>query len=146
MKILIAVDGSSASLDAVRHALRLAHEGLRATFVLANVQEPVTPYELVSAPDAPSLERTSRDAGRHALAEAEALVRARGERYEAEAMVGDPAHTLVDIAERYGCELIVIGSRGMGPLRRAMLGSVSQAVLNAAKVPVVVVKALADEG
>ena len=41
MKILLPVDGSDASLDAVRHALQLIREGLRASLVLANVQEQV---------------------------------------------------------------------------------------------------------
>jgi len=44
LKILIAVDGSELSLDAVRHALALAKEGLQIDLVLANVQESATLY------------------------------------------------------------------------------------------------------
>ena len=50
MKILLPLDGSEPALDAVRHAMRLVREGLRAEFVLANVQEPVYLYEMVLAP------------------------------------------------------------------------------------------------
>ena len=39
-RILIAVDGSELSLDAVHHVLQLAQGGLRVDCVLANVQEP----------------------------------------------------------------------------------------------------------
>ena len=39
-RILIAVDGSELSLDAVHHAVQLTRDGLQADFVLANVQEP----------------------------------------------------------------------------------------------------------
>jgi nucleotide-binding universal stress UspA family protein len=47
---------------------------------------------------------------------------------------------LVEIAERHGCAKIVMGARGMGPMRGALLGSVSQSVLQKAKVPVTIVK------
>ena len=49
MKILVAIDGSEASLDAARHALQLARDGLRADIVLATVQEPTYLYEMVLA-------------------------------------------------------------------------------------------------
>ena len=51
LKILIAVDGSELSLDGVHHALTLVRQGLQATMVLANVQEPATLYELVTTRD-----------------------------------------------------------------------------------------------
>jgi nucleotide-binding universal stress UspA family protein len=50
---------------------------------------------------------------------------------------GDPAHILARQSERLG--LLICGSRGRGPLRRVMLGSVSSAVLRSAACPVVVV-------
>ena len=56
MKILLPVDGSELSLWAVRHAIELARSGLQARFVLANVQEPPTLYEVVTAHDAQVLE------------------------------------------------------------------------------------------
>ena len=39
MKILLPINGSEPALEAVRHALHLLSEGLRASFVLATVQE-----------------------------------------------------------------------------------------------------------
>ena len=57
MKILVPVDGSEPSLDAVRHALHLRREGLQTSFVLATVQEPTYTYEMMLAPDAGVLER-----------------------------------------------------------------------------------------
>jgi nucleotide-binding universal stress UspA family protein len=140
MKILVPVDGSEPALDAVRYALRLRREGLDASFVLANVQEPTYLYEMVMAPDAEVLGKVSGAAGSHALEGAEALFKAAGARFEREIGSGDPAHTLIDIAERHGCETIIMGARGMGALRSALLGSVSQAVLHASKLPVTIVK------
>jgi nucleotide-binding universal stress UspA family protein len=60
--------------------------------------------------------------------------------YEVEVASGDPAHTLVDILENYGCDLVVMGASGTSALRSALLGSVSNEVLHAAAVPVMIVK------
>ena len=38
---------------------------------------------------------------------------------------GDPAHTLINVAEEEGADLIAVGARGQGALRRFALGSVS---------------------
>jgi nucleotide-binding universal stress UspA family protein len=140
MKILLPLDGSEPALEAVRHALHLVREGLRAEFVLANVQEPTFLYEMVLAHNAEVLERVSGAAGAHSLEAGEALLKAAGIAYERELASGDPAHTLVEIVERYGCTAVIMGARGMGRLRRAMLGSVAHEVLHAAPVPVTIVK------
>lgn len=140
MKILLPLDGSEPALDAVRHALHLVREGLRAEFVIANVQEPTFLYELVLAPDAEVLERAWGAAGAHALEAGAALLQAAGIAFESEVATGDPAHTLVEIVERYGCDAVIMGARGQGRLRRAMLGSVSHEMLHAAPVPVTIVK------
>ena len=140
VKILLPTDGSEASLDAVRHALRMVHAGLRADFVLANVQEPASLYEVVVAHDAQVIEQVSAAAAAHSLQAAQALLRASGVDFETEIAAGDPGHTLVEIAERFGCDMVIMGARGVGALRGALLGSVSNSVLHAARVPVMVVK------
>jgi nucleotide-binding universal stress UspA family protein len=145
MKILLPVDGSELSLEAVRFAVRLLKDGLQGSAVLANVQEPATLYELIVAHDPEVIDRVSGEAGLHTLASAQALLDATGISYECEVAKGDPAHTIVDIAERFGCDMIVMGARGASALRSAMMGSVSNEVLHASGVPVVIVKASDDE-
>lgn len=140
MKILLPIDGSAASLDAVRAALALVADGLRASVVLANVQEPATLYEMLLAHDPEVIEQVSAKAGLHLLEAAEVLVNAAGVDYEREVASGDPAHTLVDIVERFGCDLVVMGARGLGSHTAALLGSVTQSTLVHATVPVLVVK------
>ena len=140
MKILLPVDGSPAALEAVRQVLRMIDEGLRASLVLANVQEPATLYEMLLAHDPEVIDQVSAQAGLHLLEPAQALLREAGVPYELEVASGDPAHTLIDILENFGCDMVVMGARGLGTLRSALLGSVSHEVLHAAQVPVLVVK------
>ena len=84
MKILLPIDGSEAALDAVRHALHLQREGLRASFVLATVQEAIYAFEMMLAPNADVLERVTGAVGARALKSAEALFEAAGLAFERE--------------------------------------------------------------
>lgn len=145
MKILLPVDGSELSLAAVRFALDLADKGLQVAPVLANVQEASNLYELLVAHDPEVLDRVAAEAGLHTLQSARDLLDAKGVVYEMEVARGDPAHTLVEIAERFGCDMIAMGARGNSALRSAMLGSVSNEVLHASPVPVVIVKSATEE-
>ena len=52
---------------------------------------------------------------------------------------GDPVRSLVTVVDEESAEMLVVGSRGMGPLRGALLGSVSMGVMASAPCPVVVV-------
>jgi nucleotide-binding universal stress UspA family protein len=140
LKILIPVDGSELSLDAMRYALGLARQGLNAHFVLANVQEPPSLYEIITVRDAQRLEGVSAGAGAHQLENARSMCDAAGVSYECEIASGDPAHTLIDIVERYGCDMVIVGARGHGGLTGAHFGSVSQALTLDCPVPVTVVK------
>lgn len=148
MKILVCVDGSEPALDAVRHALHLHHEGLRASFVLATVREPTFVHEMLLAPGAEVLEPAGgagRSAG--ALDSAGALFAAAAVVCEREIGSGDPASTLLEIAARRGCTAVVMGARGMGRLRSALLGSVSHAVVCTPALPVTIVRHRAvDDG
>jgi len=54
---------------------------------------------------------------------------------------GHPAKVIIDIAEKtVGADLIVIGSRGLGGFKELLLGSVSHAVVNHARDPVLIVR------
>lgn len=145
MKILLPFDGSELALEAVRFAIRMAGDGLQTEVVLANVQEPASLYELMVAHDPQVIDQVSAAAGMNILKAAQALLDAAGIVYETEVASGDPAHTLVDILENYGCDLVVMGASGASAWRSAMLGSVSNEVLHAAGVPVMIVKGSAND-
>ena len=140
MKILLPLDGSDVSLQAVRQVISLVRQGLQASVVVANVQEPAHLYEMVMAADTALIARASAQAGAKALKAGEALLRHAAIPYATEVATGDPAHTLIDIVERFACDMVVMGARDKGSLRSALLGSVSHEVLHAAKVPVMLIK------
>ncbi len=135
MKILLAIDGSPLSLFAVHHALRLRRAGLAARYVLVNVQEPPSLYEVVVAHDPERLDDVRRTAGADLLATAEALLKGANAEWESEVAGGDPGHVIVELAENYRCDAIVLGA---GP--EGALGSVAQSVLKHSPVPVTVVR------
>jgi nucleotide-binding universal stress UspA family protein len=140
MKILLPIDGSEGALEAVRHALALVRAGLEATFVLANVQEPASLYEVVVAHDAAVIEEVSAAAAEHSLAPAQALLRAAGVDFETEIAHGNPEHKLVEIAEQFECDAVIIGARGQDFYEGGAFGSVADSVLRHASVAVTVVK------
>lgn len=55
-------------------------------------------------------------------------------------MDGRPARALVELGEKLGAGLVVMGSRGLGGLRRTLMGSVSDSVVRHAHCPVMVVR------
>jgi nucleotide-binding universal stress UspA family protein len=134
MKILLPIDGTPAALQAVRHALALRSAGLATEFVLANVQEPPSLYEVVVAHDPRVLDDVRRAAGADLLAPAEALLEAAGASWESEVAGGDPGHVLVDLVENYACDAVVMGA-GEGHL-----GAVALALLQHSPVPVTIVR------
>jgi len=145
LKILLPVDGSDASLDAVRHVLRLLGNGLSARLVLANVQEPANLYELVRAHDPEVLQQISAGAGAHLLERAETSLKSAGVPWEREIASGDPAHVLAEMIERHGIDAVVMGARGLGAARSVIAGSVSHWLLTHSPVPVTVVHHVAAD-
>jgi nucleotide-binding universal stress UspA family protein len=144
MKLLLAVDGSAHALAAVRHALRLARTGAAGGFVLVNVQEPASLYEVVTAHDAQVIAQVRGAAGADLLRAAEALFDEAGLDYESEVAGGTPEHLIVELAENYRCDAVLMGARGLGNPQGLGLGSVAQAVAGSAPMPVTVVRAAAE--
>lgn len=137
--ILIAVDGSPASLAAVRHAIELSRRGLALRCVAVNVQVPPTLYEVVVAHDRERLDEVRAAAGSDLLAPALALLAAAGIAHDHDVVGGEPATALADVAEVCGADLLLIGARGDGSSAHA-LGRTALAVMQHARVPVTVVR------
>ena len=141
MKILLPVDGSLHALQAVKHALALVRAGLKAEFVLANVQPHANLYEVVTAHDAELIDQVRSAAGADELQGAEALLSGAGVEWESEVVGGEPSRMLLEMIERYGCSAVIMGAHGTGALRELLTGSVSGELVRHSAVPVTLVRA-----
>jgi nucleotide-binding universal stress UspA family protein len=133
--ILCGVDGSTDARLALRTAARLAGQ-LDARLVVAHVvQVPVQSSRLGPGLMVPIGDELA--AGRRLvedIVEAEGLSGA-----ERRVEYGFPGDRLADLADEEGAALIVVGSRGRGAFKAALLGSVSMDLIGVARRPVLVV-------
>jgi nucleotide-binding universal stress UspA family protein len=65
---------------------------------------------------------------------------------EAHLRTGEPERKIIVLSEELRAGLIVTGSRGLGGVRRALLGSVSDSVVRHAHCPVLVVRSVQERG
>jgi len=138
--MLVAVDGSEHSENAVRHAADMVCRIVDARILLVNVQPPAMSGEVSNLLTAEEVLEQHTAAGKAVLAAAEATLGQAGIAYETEIAIGRPAESIVEVAQRRGCDAIVIGASSHGPLRTLVLGSVASKVVHSAEVPVTVVK------
>lgn len=139
IKILIPVDGSAQSMHAAYHAMRLVSSGLKARFVVANVQEAPNLFELVVAHDPDVLHEVSDAAGHDLVRPAVALFTSAKQLVEEAVVSGDPAHTLLELVESHGCDAVIMSAHGSGEGERG-LGSVAQHLVQHCPVPVTIVR------
>ncbi|MCX5084325.1 universal stress protein [Streptomyces sp. NPDC056121] len=135
-RIVVGVDGSPSSQAALRWAVRYA--GL-----VGGRVEAVSAWEVpgMASWSAPAVD-TDFDEGqaeRGLVEEVRAVLGEDGANLVHERLVrGNAAEVLVDAAE--GAEMLVVGGRGHGGFRRALLGSVSQQVAHHAPCPVTIIR------
>jgi nucleotide-binding universal stress UspA family protein len=141
--VLLATDGSKDAELATTTALELANSTSSELHIVL-VQEPVYAYVDPSGyPFSPSaeLEHELEQQARMRLdAEVQKRRSAGGAVAEAHLRVGAAGAEIVDLAQEIGAGLIVMGSRGLGGIRRALMGSVSDSVVRHAHCPVMVVR------
>jgi len=142
MRILIAVDGSRHALAAVQWVID--HAGWyrqKPDVELVTVHLPVpTLHGLGSVLSQQHFERYYREEGEVRLAPAREKLDAAGIAYRVHVLVGSVAESIVEKAVNTRCDLICIGSRGMGELGRLLLGSTATKVLHLSDVPVLLTK------
>ena len=142
MKILLAVDGSKPSLDAVDVVIRSFGE-LRSKpeveLVTVHLPVPKLPRMGMAVGKA-QLAKYYEEEGEANLAAAKKRLDAAGIGYKSRILVGPVAETIVKQAGDARCDLICIGSRGMSALGKALLGSTATKVLQVSPLPVLMVK------
>ena len=141
MKILLAVDGSKYSLDAVDCLVDHAdwyRESPEVELLTVHLPIPKLPGFGLAVGKS-QLQSYYQEEGEARLAPAKKKLDAAGIKYTARILVGPIGETIVKHAKESGCDLICIGNRGMSAAS-ALLGSIASKVLNLSTVPVLLVK------
>ena len=141
-RVLMAVDGSNDSQNAVRHVIALRHDLRDPTALdlhLVNVQRPVS-GDVSTFIASQTLEEYYKERSNEALASARSLLDAAQCTYTVHEKLGDPAPIISALASELGCDQIVMGTRGLGATAAALIGSVALRVAEQASVPVVLAK------
>lgn len=135
-KILVAYDGSDSSRNALRQAIRLSKAEKCEVKALAVAPSYEGDLELVGVR---KIKEAIRGAAEKLLGEAEAIAREEGVSITTGAEDGEPYERIVDAARAEGCELVVMGRRGLRRLERALMGSVTARVIGHSACDVLVV-------
>jgi nucleotide-binding universal stress UspA family protein len=142
-KILLATDGSEEARHAAQAAAELSKDTgseVHVTYVLPSPRE-LRGHHIYSKEVMKSvLEQAEGDAQSFIEEQAEQIRASGGKVAETHLQTGEPDKEIVRLSEELGAGTIVIGSRGLGGLRRALMGGVSESVVRHAHCPVFVVR------
>lgn len=152
MKILIAADGSEFSRYAARKVCEMFGKAENVAIEIVSVFEEIAvtgtePFG-VSADYIREMEKIGHEQATKSAAEAEEILRSRfadsSVQVTTKILKGAAGRMIVEEAETWSADLIVTGSHGYGFWNRALLGSVSDAVIHHAPCSVLIVRKNVD--
>jgi nucleotide-binding universal stress UspA family protein len=141
MKTLLAVDGSDHSYEAV-HALKYLARAEQLTLLHAlDIPRPAYPMMVPEVAEElyTSLEQSMREEGERLLDRVQSLIPMHAGPSTKQLRMGSPAEVIVSTAEEQKADLIVMGARGLGPIKERLIGSVSHRILTLAPCATLVV-------
>jgi nucleotide-binding universal stress UspA family protein len=142
LKILLAVDGSETATRAAQKLVDSAgwfKEPLEVELVTVHLPLPHVGGFAGAVVSHDMVEKYYSEEGGKALAPARKLLDAAGVRYVPHILIGEIAQSIVGHAEKTGCKMIYMGTRGMTAMGNLVVGSVATKVLHLCSLPVVLV-------
>lgn len=137
-RILLAVDGSEHSQRAAQTAADLARAVKSTHLRIVSVYEAVPRY--LGEPNMSQAIAAGTAQAEQVLKMAEKIIGTVPAELHREVLAGPVAEAILEVAGTWKSDIIVMGSRGLGRLEGALLGSNSQKVVNHAACPVLVVR------
>ncbi len=137
-KILVATDGSAASVKAIDRAAELAKNN-NVEIIVVNVAEDFCPIGLVEV-DCDTIRELVMKESKGIMAGAISRLQDAGIKAREVIEFGSPAETIVEVADREKVDEIIVASHGKHGVKKLLMGSVAARVLEWAKCPVIVVK------
>lgn len=138
-RVLVALDGSTASAAVLRFLLQIAGP-LDMTVLLLNVLEPIPPQVIEGAHLVIDDVEARRHEAEEYLASIAAALRSQGVDTAWAIRRGRPAEEILDAARESGADLIAMATHGRTGIGRILFGSVAEAVLRRAPVPVFMIR------
>ena len=136
MNILVPLDGSKYSEKAILHACNIA-KSYQSRLILAYVVEKSIPINLL---DRSEYLKILREFGNKVLIKGEKIAIKQGIDSKIILKEGNVVKEILKIAKKEKCNLIVVGSKGLGATARLFLGSVSSKIANDSPCSVLIVK------
>ena len=135
-KILVPLDGSKTSLKALNEAIYLARQcGATITGLCVIPIYTINLGKLLT-----SLKNQSIKEAKKFMSNAKTISAQNGIVFNEKIIYGNEVWEITEFASYKKFDLIVIGSRGVGPIKEMFLGSVANAVVHKSNIPVLVVK------
>jgi nucleotide-binding universal stress UspA family protein len=142
-KILVAVDGSEQSNKAAVHGAELAVK-LGAELILFHVIPTLPSYASISPDQLGIIHQGITEEfyshGREILNQAKDDLAAYGINIATDFSVGHPADEICQKAAKCGCDLLIMGSRGLGQIKGYLMGSVSNRVCRLVDCPILIMR------
>lgn len=139
--ILVPFDGSDGAVEVLHHASEIAHWA-DATIQVLYVAD--TTRDSVTVVEGQTVDALVQE-GEEIVDEAAKALDTLGIDYDTDIMQGNPVPTIVDYAEQYDQDLIVMPTHGREGVSRFLVGSVSEKVVRLSSVPVLSVRMQPDE-
>lgn len=140
MKILACTDGSEYSFKAIEEAAKLAACIDNAEVTILNVDEVIPDIPYFSEESLKEMEEKNRAGREKILAIAVKIMQDYNVKHDTLIKKGHPASTIVELAKEGNYHMVVIGSRGLGGIKLALLGSVSNTVAQRVETNILIVK------
>ena len=142
--IVVPTDGSENAKRALEHALAVADRNKAELIVVhvANIVSAISNFDQTPISGGYGSDQIAEDmeeTGKEILNEVVKEIPA-GVTVKSVFEVGSPGPALLAVAKKFNADLIVMGSRGLGPLKGLFMGSVSSYVTSHSSCPVLVVK------
>lgn len=141
-RVLLAVDGSAAAEHAAQYTVALRQDLRRGDSLelhLVNVQRPMS-GDVARFVTEKNLDDYHRERSDSAFAPVRAIFDAAGVTCHEHRSFGEPAQHIAELAHQLGCDLVIMGTRGLGGHASGLIGSVAQGTVAASSVPVLLVK------
>lgn len=140
LKILAPIDGSNNSARVIEYLIQFARASKPFEVCLINVRDAVDSPQVRRFWSEEQIRDFQQNEGNLLLEPARKKLADAGIRCSAEVVVGDIAPTIVEQARARGCDMIVMGARGMGAIGNLLMGSVATKVMHLAEMPITLVK------